>query len=169
MKRLHSLSSLDNFLPAHPSLGIQALCSPCAQTMSPVLFLSVQSLLPSPKASITSSADVSLTPALPQCSSSLLMAPQQIPASPSCFCLSLQSVILPSHLHNGFCSLPAVAKSPSVPHPQLSVVPHLCFQRRLLSPLPGTALAAGERLLEPLQLHSRAERAALPTLLCQVC
>lgn len=55
-----------------------------------------------------------------------------------------------SDLHNGFCSLPAVAKVPSVPHPQLSLVPHLCFQSSLLSPLPGTARAAGERLFEPL-------------------
>lgn len=151
-----SLSShLDNFclyssqpllsLPIHP-WGTR----PCAQTMSPVLLFSVQPSLPSPKANITSSAEVLLSPPLPQCSSSLPMAPQQTLVSPSFFCPFLQPVILSSHLHNGFCSLPAVAKVPCVPHPQLSLVPHLCCQSSLLSPLPGTARAAGERLFEPL-------------------
>lgn len=169
-----SLSSpLDNFCLYSPqplfSLPIHLWGHrPCFQTMSPVLFLSVQSLLPCPKASITSGADVLLTPALPECSSSLPTAPQQTPVSLSYFCPFLQPVILSSRLHHGFCSLPAVAKGPPVPHPQPSLVPHLCSQSLLLSPLPGTARAAGERLFEPLELHSRTERAVFPTLICQV-
>lgn len=149
-------------IPANPGPVL-----PWAQTMSPVLFLSVQSWLPSPEASIPSSADVSLAAALPQHSSNLPTAPQKILGSPSYFCPFPQPVIFSSQLPNGLSSLPAVAEGPPVPHPQLSLVPHLCFQSCLLSPLPGTARAAAERLFEPPELHSRAEQEVSPTLICQ--
>lgn len=154
-----SLSSpLDNFclyssqpllsLPIHP-WGTRP-CAPPVLRQCPLSSFSLSSLHCLPLKP-TSPPVLRSCPVLPyQCSSSLPMAPQQTLVSPSFFCPFLQPVILSSHLHNGFCSLPAVAKVPCVPHPQLSLVPHLCCQSSLLSPLPGTARAAGERLFEPL-------------------
>lgn len=175
LKRLHSsllrtisVSTAPILCYPCPSIpGDPGLCSPCTQPTSPSSFflLGLRCLPLQP----ASPPLVLMSPSLLPYHSTAPASPWLLnrPVSPSCFCPFLQPVILSSHLHNGLCSLPAVAEGPPVPHPQLIPVPHLCFQSCLLSPLAGTAQVAAERLFEPLSCTPGL--LVLPALICQGC